>query len=168
MKKRFVLVITAVLLIAIFMTGCASFTTPVLSIENQTALVGDTINLPIKIEKNSGLYVGQIVIHYDPEVFEFVSGGNGDVFDEGVVNGKDLNGTVMIIVNQSGVKDTKKDGTLASLNFKIKDTAARGDSEISFYLPEYVEDGTYFLKVKNISEEKWTISQCENAIITVK
>lgn len=168
MKKRFFLIITAVLLVALLMTGCARSTTPILSIESKTALIGDTINVPVKIEKNSGLYVGQIVVNYDTNVFEFISGGNGDVFDECVVNGKDLKGTVMIIANQSGATDTKKDGTLASLNFKIKDIATRGDSTISFYMPENVEKGTYFLKVKDISEEKWTIAECQNAVISVK
>ena len=141
---------------------------PKMSIESKTALIGDTINLPIKMDKNRGLYVGQIVVKYDPEVFEFVSGGNGEVFDECVVNGKDLKGTIIIIVNQSGAKDTKKDGIIATLNLKVKDTAVRGDSEVSLYLPEYVEDGTYFVKVKNIADEKWTVPECENAIITVK
>ncbi|MBR3909053.1 MAG: hypothetical protein IKJ50_04965 [Clostridia bacterium] len=168
MKKRFVLIITAVLIISLLVTGCAKATTPILSIESKTALIGDEIHLPIKIEKNSGLYVGQIVVNYDTTVFEFISGGNGDVFDECVVNGKDIKGTVMIIANQSGATNTKKDGTLASLNFKIKDIAPRGDSTISFSMPETVEDGTYFLDVKNISEEKWTIAECQNAVISVK
>ncbi len=169
MNKKYVLFITSILsAVAILLTGCAYFGTPEFSIDNQTALIGDTIVVPVNIEKNSGLYVGQIVIHYNDEILEFVSGGNGGVFDECVVNGKDIKGTVMIIVNQSGIKDTKKNGTIATLNFKVKDTAVRGDTDISFYLPEYVESGTYCLKYKNINEEKWTVPECTNGIITVK
>ena len=168
MRNRFVLTITSILLVVLLLTGCAGSATPVLSMESKLALVGDTINVPIEIEKNRGLYVGQIVVNYDPSVFEFVSGGNGNVFDECVVNGTDIKGTVMIIANQSGVKNTKKNGIVSSLNFKIKDTAPRGDTTISFYMPETVEEGTYFLNVKDIAEEKWTIAKCNDAIISVK
>ncbi len=169
MNKKYVLFIMSILsAIAIFFTGCANFGTPVFSIDNQTALIGDSIVVPINIKKNSGLYVGQIVIQYDGDVLEFVSGGNGEVFDECVVNGKDVKETVMIIANQSGIKDTKKNGTLATLNFKVKETAVRGNTHISFYLPDHVESGTYCLKYKNIDEEKWTIPECIDGIITVK
>ncbi len=102
----------------------------VISLEDKTALTGDTVKIPIVIEKNHGLWGGQIKINYNANVLDFISCANGDVFDECEVN--DTDGSVNLLVNQSEMNNSKINGTIATLNFKIKETAKKGNSEIVF------------------------------------
>lgn len=100
--------------------------------ENKTALAGDTVKIPICITKNHGVgfWGAQIVLNYDAEALTFESCANGDVFDECEVNPE--TGKVNIILNQTEIENVKQDGTLATLNFKIKTSAKKGDYGIEF------------------------------------
>lgn len=107
-----------------------NFGDTVVTLEGTTALSGDTIKIPFAISKNHGLWGGQIKINYDTSAFEFVSCAKGDVFDECEVNSNI--GSVNLIVNQTALANTKEDGLVADLNFKIKSYAKSGDYKISF------------------------------------
>lgn len=103
--------------------------TTVISFENQTAIAGDTIKLPVNIIKNHGIWGGQIKINYDANALEFISCANGEVFEECKVNGSE--GSVSLVVKQSEMENSKINGIIAVLNFEIKDTADKGNYEIS-------------------------------------
>ncbi len=168
--KISIIIATLILAVAIIVSGALLIVNNVgkttLFIESETALAGDTVRLPISINKNHGLFVGQIVIKYNADALEFVSYSNGDVFLQCGANDDD--GTVIIILNHNGIENTKSDGVVATLNFEIKETTLKGEYPISFYLPENVEDGTYFAKVQNLEDESWIIPNCENGKIIVK
>ncbi len=138
MKKLIFKICIVVLIVAIISVG-TFFTVKyiknnigdtVISLEGTTALAGDTIKIPFSISKNHGLWGGQIKINYDEKAFEFISCANGDVFDECEVNNN--TGSVNLIVNQTVLANTKEDGLVASLNFKVKNLAKNGNYEISF------------------------------------
>lgn len=138
MKKLLFKICIVVLIVAIISVG-TFFTVKyiknnigdtVVSLESTTALAGDTIKIPFSISKNNGLWGGQIKINYDENAFEFISCAKGDVFDECEVNSN--KGSVNLIVNQTVLANTKEDGLVASLNFKVKNLAKNGDYEISF------------------------------------
>lgn len=101
-----------------------------ISIEKNTALAGDTVSIPIVIEKNSGIWGGQVIIDYDAKNLTFESATNGDVFDECQVN--DTGESVVLLLNQVDLKDSKINGLVATLNFKVKTSSDDGELKISF------------------------------------
>lgn len=141
----------------------------VITVKSKEAFVGDTVTLPITIDKNHGLYVGQMILKYDAEALEFVSAGNGNVFFQGGVNGTDIEeGTVAFIFNENSLENTKIDGVLANVTFRVKENAKKGEYAIKLLQTEKVEEGTYFLRVQDIDEEKWTVPKCVDGKIIVK
>lgn len=173
--KKFTLVAGVSILLAALVVGISVFllydnyvAETVISLEDQTAMAGDNISVPIKIERNHGLYKGLVVVKYDAAALEFLSIANGDVFEACTANGLETPGEVVILVEQMGVENTLKDGNIATINFKVKTTAVKGEHPISIYKPEVVEEGTYFIRYQDIDAEKWTVTDCEDAIITVK
>ena len=138
MKKILLIIIAAVLAVALISIATVNVVNyiknyvgdTVVSFDNQTALTGDTVKIPFSIIKNHGLWGGQVKINYDADVLEFVSCANGSVFDECEING--TKGSVNLLVNESGLDDSKTNGIIATLNFKIKETAKKGDSKIVF------------------------------------
>lgn len=91
---------------------------------------GDIVEIPLTIEKNQGVWGGQILIDYDSENLSFVSISNGAVFDECEVN--DSDGCLAILVTQSALKDSYKSGDIAILKFKIKISADDGVYSLDF------------------------------------
>ncbi len=169
MNKKIILIIVAsVLAVALVTTGTIfvikyinnNVGNTVLSFESKTALAGDIVKMPITLNKNHGFYYGQITVSYNADAIEFVSCASGEIFDECEVN--DVDGTVVMLVNQSDLSNTKINGTLATLNFKIKETAAKGEYKIEFVHDEQ----TAFC---NLSEpENLIIPELISGIITVK
>lgn len=163
-KKILLIIIAAVLAVALITLATMNVIKyiknyvgdTVISFENQTALTGDTVKIPFSIIKNHGLWGGQVKINYDANVLEFVSCANGSVFDECEVNG--AKGSVNLIVNESGLDDSKANGTIATFNFKIKETAKKGDCKI-----EFDKTTTFCDNEGEIIEIKFT-----DGIITVK
>lgn len=138
--KKLILIIVAAILAAVLLVFATIATVKyvknnvgdtVISLENQTALAGDTVKIPFSINKNHGIWGGEIQINYDADALEFVSCANGSVFDECQANSNE--GFVKLIVNQSGEFDVSKtNGLIATLNFKIKENAKKGDYNIEF------------------------------------
>ncbi|MBQ8266969.1 MAG: hypothetical protein IJZ21_01105 [Clostridia bacterium] len=163
--KKLILIIVASILAAVLLIfatiGAVKFVknhigTTVISFENKTALAGDTVQLSFNVVKNHGIWGGQIKINYDATAISFVSCANGDVFDECEVNGTD--GSVNLVVNQSDLEDSNVNGTIATLNFKIKENAKKGDYKIEFD------------QITNFCDEDSEIIEpiLESGVITVK
>lgn len=130
--------------------------TTIISFENQTAIAGDTVKLPVNIIKNHGIWGGQIKINYDTNALEFVSCANGEVFDECQANGD--SGSVIIIVNQSDISEVKSNGTVATLNFNIRESASKTNYAIRFD------------SISNFSDSEGELIEIElkNGTVTVK
>ncbi len=94
------------------------------------AIAGDVVKIPISINNNPGIWGGQIIIDYDYYDLSFLSVETGSVFDECQVN--DTGESIAILVTQSELKDTKADGEIAVLNFKVKSYAKKGEKKLSF------------------------------------
>ncbi len=134
--KKLVLIIAVVLALVLLTFGTVKVVKYVknyvgdttIYFENQTALTGDTVKLPLSITKNHGLWAGLLKIKYDSSALEFVSCANGTVFDECEVEaGKDI---VSIIINMSELQDVKENGLVVTLNFKVKENAKKGSYNV--------------------------------------
>ncbi len=135
MKNKFVFTIVAIvfaiaiIVVGIFLIFKNSGDTTI-SIGNAKALSGDTVEIPLTIEKNHGIWGGQILIDYDSSNLSFLSIENGEVFDECQVN--DAGDCVAVLVTQSVLEDSRKDGLIATLKFKIKVSAKDGEHSLKF------------------------------------
>ena len=137
-NKLTLIIITVILAVALIATGTIFAVKYIkdyvgdttISFECKTVLAGDTVKLPFSITKNHGIWGGQIKIDYDAEAISFVSCSNGDVFDECEINSAD--GTVNLIINQTEMDNSNKNGIIATLNFKVNDAAKKGNYTIQF------------------------------------
>lgn len=102
----------------------------VIALGSNTALSGDTVSIPLTITKNPGAWGGQIIIDYDADNLNFISASNGGVFDACEVN--DTGDSVVLLVTQSTLTNTKQNDLIATINFKVKDSADKGVCEITF------------------------------------
>lgn len=138
-KKILRIIIIVILAIAILSVGTFfgvkfvknNIGKTIVSLEEKTALQGDSVKMPVTISKNHGLWCGRLVITFDSSALEFVSCANGVVFDECEVNG--LTDSVVVLLNQSDLKDVKDNGIIATINFNVKQNATKGKYEIKFY-----------------------------------
>ncbi len=133
-KKLVLIIVSSVLAVALLVTGVIFLVKNTVgctvSLNSQKALAGNTVEIPISLSKNVGLYYGQLVINYDSENLSLASCVGGNVFEE--FEYSDVDGTVNILINQLGLTNTKEDGTIATLVFYVKESADKGEYEITF------------------------------------
>lgn len=161
-------ILVIALVVAIVLLLVKNVGNTILKVESKNAIPGDEISIPITVEKNHGMYIGQIMVQYDSDSLEFLSCTNGEVFDQCTANSNDVEDTIVIIAEQTGLENTDIDGVVATLNFRVRKSAKKGTYPISLYVPETVEEGTYFVRVQDIDEQKWIVPKCIAGKIVVQ
>lgn len=141
--------------------GTTSDSTPVVdkgnvTIGNFEGKTGDVIDVPIKLSENPGILAGMFIFEYDSKALEYVDYEQGDILDEYEVNA--TAGKVACVISSSALEDSKKNGTIITLQFKVKDGAAKGD-----YIIKYSDES----QISNLNEE-WIKPQISDGKITVK
>lgn len=132
MKKKLTLI-----LILSFILGAFSFSTaaveennlPVVCIEGVAAQKGDNVSVRVLIKNNPGIWGMDLKISYDKSALTLESVENGDFYSDTEWTPGNLKSDIYILSYEAdGLYDiTKESGTLAVLNFKVRDTAAEGD-----------------------------------------
>lgn len=141
--------------------GTTSDSTPVVdkgnvTIGNFEGKTGDVIDVPIKLSENPGILAGMFIFEYDSKALEYVDYEKGDILDEYEINA--TAGKVACVISSSALEDSKKNGTIITLQFKVKDGAAKGD-----YIIKYSDES----QISNLNEE-WIKPQIADGKITVK
>lgn len=98
----------------------------VLTFESTNAKPGDTVTIPVTLKKNPGLWGAQFSIVYDKNVFTVSACSNGVILDEFNYH-DDQDGVLRVLITNSELADSKKDGLLCNLIFTVKDDAAAGE-----------------------------------------
>lgn len=88
----------------------------------------ETIKVPVKIDKNPGIWGCQLNFDYDTSIFEYVDYKNGNLFEECDVNAD--NGLIRSLATKTDLENTKKNGTIITFEFKIKEDAPKGTYEL--------------------------------------
>ncbi len=137
MKKNLILTIVAIVLsIATIVVGVLlivkNFGDPQLSLGNAKGLTGDTVEIPIVLDNNPGIFGCQIIIDYDSDNFSFVSITNGGIFDfcESNDTGDSVAVLAYTISDKAKLENTDQNGAVAKLQFKIKTSATKGEHKI--------------------------------------
>lgn len=92
---------------------------------------GDIVKIPIEVTENPGMVVAKTVVNYDDAVLEYVE-CEGGIFTDNTVSAKDGKATCILMADFTAeLKDKTETGTVATLVFKVKKGAAKGESLIS-------------------------------------
>ncbi|MBQ8893108.1 MAG: hypothetical protein IJ043_01725 [Clostridia bacterium] len=101
------------------------------TIEAETGIVGETMEVEVVLNNNSGLSGADITITYDSDalVLETVTAGDWELplLSNGPVTEPDEDGMVSVIANFAIYGTIEEDGTIIKLTFKVKEDAVPGD-----------------------------------------
>ncbi len=132
MKKAISLCLCIILLFSLFAfsTSAAGDTLKkgIINIATVNATNGDTVIVPVTIPENPGIMAITINFTYDSSTLEYVKYNKGDIFSDYGVKEFPEENRIRFVNCESN--DMKKNGTFLSLEFKVKDTAKMGLSEI--------------------------------------
>ena len=107
----------------------------VISGTNITEKSGKEITVDLNLDENPGLVSMMVEVDYDKDVLEYVSASNGDVFPTNSFlppNVAEDDGKVLSWQNSALKENINTAGKLATLTFRIKDSASAGETSISF------------------------------------
>ena len=99
------------------------------------AKIGQTVTIKVTVKNSKEVCAVNPTVIYDASKLEFVSAENGDVFLKNAFKAGGAHEGKVRILYDNGVVNTKKDGTIATLKFKVlKD--AEGYAEITLDCPK--------------------------------
>lgn len=146
MKKHFLLFIS--ILIFCFATIIQAQSSPSVSTTSVEACPGEVANIDINLQNNVGFTYMKLAIGYDENALELTEVSNGTIIENFVNDAA--------YVWYSGT-DVTENGVLATLSFKINDTASVGTYQISINV----------IECSNYNEEDVEVS-ISNGNISVK
>ena len=107
----------------------------VISGTNITGKVGNEITVDLNLDENPGLVSIMVEVDYDKNVLEYIGASNGDVFPTNSFlppNVAEEDGKVLSWQNSTLIENVNTTGKLATLTFRIKDSASAVETSISF------------------------------------
>lgn len=132
--KRFLSVAVIICLLATLFSNTFIFSAKevygaTISIDKVSAVVGDTVIVPIRIKDNPGLMATTVSITYNPDALEINYYYKGDILRDYTVQPHPDKNIIRFVNCES--EDKVKDGVLINLQFKVKDNAEADFHEIS-------------------------------------
>lgn len=111
----------------------AKTTDPSITLESVEGENGQDVSIKVLIDNNPGIWGMDLRISYDKNVLTLTNVDNGDFYQDAEWTKGNLNSDVYILSYEaSGLENiTTQSGTLATLNFKIRDTATAGDYAVT-------------------------------------
>ena len=124
--KNFIATLLCLGLLCGFIVTAAA--TPTIMVSNATAMPGESATIDIKISKNPGIMAMAFCITYDSNDLEYVKYSKGYLSKYTVKDHPDK-GHIIFVNDESG--DKAKDGTIISVEFKVKKDAKPGKHTIA-------------------------------------
>lgn len=126
MKKKLISVLTVLSLLATilnfgFAASAKTVKKGIVTVGTISAVVGDTVIVPVSISENPGIMAITISITYDSSVLEYVRFFRGTVVKDYTVAAHPDKNLIRFVNCESS--DKTNDGELINLQFKIKDNA---------------------------------------------
>ena len=124
--------ILAILLVLSLLTLPAWAAEPTLTVEQKTALPGDTVTIVVTMANNPGIWGIDAKIGYDKTVLTLTEVKNGEIFADGELTpGVLSNAPYTLSYEKADLSNTTKSGILATLTFAVKAGAALGNYPIT-------------------------------------
>jgi len=127
-----------------------------ITVEDDETKRGETIEVPITLNKNPGIAASALEIQYNTHKLTYVGYEEGEVFENYMFKeGKDA-----LYFSNIENGDTTKNGVIFTLKFKVKEDAAIGKTEIKINAKENESFMNFDYKAQNLA--------VGNAIINIK
>lgn len=141
--KKSIALIMAVLVVMTTLLSNAAFAAndPAFVVSNATGKPGDTVQVTVSTENNPGIVSLKVLVGYDANVLELVSATKGAEFSDTSFGPTTKNPFNILWDYSHSYEDITTNGVVATLTFKILDTATAGKSDITLtYDPNDVYD----------------------------
>lgn len=115
-----------------------SYATTKLEVENVQAKPGENVIVPVTLSDNSGMVGAEVVVTYDPSKLEFVEGSNGKILEGkmGVISSNEEGKIKLACVG----KEINGNGTLMSLEFKVKEEVTDASISLNLEVQKMIQD----------------------------
>ncbi len=124
MLKKIISLLAAAAILASLCAGVVFAADQRIVIGEGTGFVGDTVNIPVTVENNPGMWGMDLTVSYDITALKLKDVMNGSVYaDSELTKGNFESGSYKLSYESAELADTTKSGILATLVFEIKDTA---------------------------------------------
>lgn len=176
--KRFIAVLMcALMLCAGLIVGTSAATDVEFSVKGASGKPDDTVSFDVYIDKNNGIWSGEICVYYDNRYFSLVSYENGTIFKNSEVTASPLTAedkgvgcfTYFAALNNDN-SVTEETGLFVRLNFQILKVCPNGNHEIKLSFPDNGVGWFIVPKIDdngNFSAIDKTVSCTNKAYITV-
>ncbi len=128
MKSLKRIIVTFLCLVLLFSITVIAAPTTTITISNATVMPGETTTIDIRISNNPGIMAMTFCITYDSDSLEYVKYTKG-YLSKYTVKDHPNKGHIIFVNDESS--DVSKDGTIISIEFKVKDNATPGKHIIS-------------------------------------
>ncbi len=132
MRKRLYSLVLAIIIVLSAYTLSSAAEAPAVIVESLGATGGSDVSVKVTVENNPGLWGMDLRIDYDKSAMTLTSVENGDFFATSEWTRGNLEADTYILSYEANeIEDiTKSSGTLATLNFTLKEDISEGDYEI--------------------------------------
>lgn len=143
MKKIFALLLSVVLICSSVIVYADSFNAVV---DSKSAKIGDTVDINISLQNNSGIIAALFNVEYDKERLELIEVQDGQLLEGGTFSPNYKSYPYKMVWNSAATANFTDDGILAVLKFKVLENAQPGKAYINL---TYNEDDVFDVDLKN-------------------
>ena len=143
MKKIFALLLSVVLICSSVIVYADSFNAVV---DSKFAKIGDTVDINISLQNNSGIIAALFNVEYDKERLELIEVQDGQLLEGGTFSPNYKSYPYKMVWNSAATANFTDDGILAVLKFKVLENAQPGKAYINL---TYNEDDVFDVDLKN-------------------
>ena len=144
MKKIFALLLSVVLICSSIIVYANSFNAVV---DSKNAKIGDTVDINISLQNNSGIIAALFNVEYDKERLELIEVQDGQLLEGGTFSPNYKSYPYKMVWNSAATANFTDDGVLAILKFKVLENAQPGKAYINL---AYNEDDVFDVDLKNM------------------
>lgn len=119
------------------------------------AKTGKKVSVPIKLSKNPGINAAQLIFEYDSSALTYNGCENGDILDE--CEDAENSGVITVLVQNGGIEDSSKNGTLITLSFTVKDGAKPGTYTVKASEKSMICNSDEVIVVPELSDGQITV-----------
>ena len=146
MKKALVLLLTLILLVVPFSVSVCAAKEPTIVVSSVAGNAGDTVKVTISTQNNPGIISLKALLKYDSKAIDLVDYEVGE-FAKVTFSPKESNPFVINWIDPLN-PNNNTNGVLATITFKILNTAPNGKSEISL---SYNPDDVFNSEMNNVN-----------------
>lgn len=144
MKKIWTILLTLTLCVSALSVSAESVR---VTVESKTATTGETVKIPVSLEDNTGLLAALFCVEYDKERLELIEVEDGRLLEGGTFSPDFKSYPYKMLWNSASYTNFTEDGVLATLTFKVSDTAAPGKATIQL---SYKENDVFDVDLNNV------------------